>query len=91
MDGLSGLCLPNQNSSSRGRAGERVLSSSNLESVASEIKQAIQVLQDGTGEMVVLVIDSLDLLLATGGENVTAIKMNEMLFGLQEVRSQWYI
>jgi hypothetical protein len=88
VDGLSGLFLPKQKSGIG--VGEMVLSSPGLKSVASEIKQAIQSLQESGGE-VVFIVDQLELLLAAGGEHVTAVEITEMLLGFREVRSAWIL
>jgi elongator complex protein 6 len=82
VDGLSGLFLSNQKPNSI--AGERVLSNSGLSSVSGEIQQAIKTLQ-GDGGKIVLVIDQMDLLLAAGGDQVTAGGMGDILMGLREV------
>lgn len=87
MDGLSALFLPKQQKPLPGRGGERIFSKSDLTSVSEEIRQAVGTLkigQDGGGR-VVLVIDQIDLLLAAGGDLVTANGVGEMLMGLREV------
>lgn len=66
------------------KGGERVLSSSSLSSVSGEIEEAIHGLQ-ADGAKVTLVIDQLDLLLAAGGDQITAVGVGEMLTALQEV------
>jgi elongator complex protein 6 len=91
VDGLSGLFLPKQQKSLSGSGGERILSKSDLTSVSEEIRQAIEGLkggQDSSGR-VLLVIDQVDLLLAAGGNQVTAIGLGEMLMGLREVRDHF--
>lgn len=66
--------------------GEKVLSSPKLESVFGEVQKAIHGLREGSpGSKVVLVVDQLDLLLATGGEEVGAVGLGELLMGLREV------
>ncbi|KAG4437077.1 hypothetical protein IFR05_007452 [Cadophora sp. M221] len=82
VDGLSGLFLPRQPTTTTRRGGEKVLSSPGLESMAKKIQNGIEALQ-GTGK-VLLVIDQLDLLLAAGGEHVGAVSLEDMLMGLRE-------
>ena len=87
MDGLSGLFLPKQQKALPTRAGERILSTSDLTTVSEEMRQALEGLKGGEDakEKVVLVIDQVDLLLAAGGDQVTANELAEMLLGLREV------
>lgn len=58
-------------------------------SISGEIQQAIELLkcqtQDGASR-VLLVVDQLDLLLATGDEHIGAVEIGEMLVELREVR-----
>jgi elongator complex protein 6 len=86
VDGLSGLFLPKQKPLP-GKGGERTLSSPDLKTVSEEIRQAVEGLksgQDGPGK-VLLVVDQIDLLLAAGGDSVTAIALGEVFMGLREV------
>jgi elongator complex protein 6 len=82
VDGLSGLFLPKQRALS-GRGGEKILNSSDLTALYGELQQAIQSL--GDAGRVLLVVDQLDLVLATGGDRVGAVALGEMLLGLREV------
>lgn len=68
------------------RDGQRVLSNPDLTAVSGEIQHAIELLksQDDAGR-VLLVIDQLDLLLATGDEPIGPVEIEEMLLGLREV------
>lgn len=87
VDGLSELFLPKQQKSLPGRGGEKILSKSDLTSVSDEIRQAVEGLKggkDGSGK-VLLIIDQVDLFLATVGDQVTAAGVGEMLMGLREV------
>lgn len=86
VDGLSGLYLPAQKPLPRG-GGQKVLLHPNLEAISRQIQQAVQQLngQDDQSR-VLLVIDQLDLLLATGGTQVGAVEVGDMLLGLREVR-----
>lgn len=84
MDGLSGLFLPKQQKPLPGRGGEKILSKSDLTSVSKEIRRVVETLKDEGGK-VLLVIDQIDLLLAAGDDQVTAIGMGEMMMGLREV------
>ena len=100
IDGLSGLFISNLDAAGQqrgrratmsrlGKAGEKVLTDSRLESISKEISSSIESLDGGQGDglgKVVLVIDQLDLLLAAGGEDVTPTGVGEMLLGLREVR-----
>jgi elongator complex protein 6 len=67
--------------------GESSLSSPDFAAVSGETELNIQRLKDddGGGE-VVLVIDQLDLILATGGDQFEAVKLAETLMGLRQVR-----
>ncbi|KAL2065626.1 hypothetical protein VTL71DRAFT_3296 [Oculimacula yallundae] len=86
VDGLSSLFLPRQPSAAARRGGENVLSSPNLESVTKEIQGSIEALQTSQGgSRVLLVIDQLDLLLAAGGEKMSAVEVSNMLTGLREI------
>lgn len=70
------------------RAGHAVLRSSDLSIVSQDLSNAISQLDGGQkqgGSKVALVVDQLDLLLAAGGEQVSAGKLMEMLMGLREV------
>jgi elongator complex protein 6 len=82
VDGLTGLFLP----TSAGRAEENVLSSPDLTTVSGEIQRSIQNLKDfdGGGKLI-LIIDQLDLLLAAGGDQITAVSIRDKLIGLREV------
>jgi elongator complex protein 6 len=85
VDGLSGLYLPTRKHLPQ-TGGQKLLSHPNSTAVSGEIQQAIQSLsaQDDASR-VLLIIDQLDLLLATGGEQVGAVEIGEMLLGLREV------
>lgn len=83
VDGLSGLFLPKQKPGNR--IGETLLSDSSLESVTLEVGKALHALQNDGGD-VVLVIDQLDLLLAAGGDQITAVGIADTLLRLREVR-----
>jgi elongator complex protein 6 len=90
VDGLSGLFLPKQQMAMVGKSGEKILSNPALTSVSEEIRDAIQTLKDGQqGHKIVLVIDQLDLLLASGGDQIGAVGLGEMLMGLREVRDSY--
>jgi elongator complex protein 6 len=80
VDGLSGLFLPKQKAIPR--MGEKVLSNFNLRDVAGEIQEAIQILREGGGK-VMLAIDQLDLLLAAGGDHITPVAMGDVLTELR--------
>lgn len=84
MDGLSGLFLPKQQKSLPRRGGEKILSKSDLISVSEEIRRVVETLK-AEGGKVLLVIDQIDLLLAAGDDQVSAISLDEMLMGLREV------
>lgn len=74
-----------------GRGGQTVLSNPDLTAVSEEILKAVEMLksQDDSSR-VLLVIDQLDLLLATSGERIGAVDIEEMLLGLREVCSLSY-
>jgi elongator complex protein 6 len=91
VDGLIGLYLPAQKPLP-GRGGQKVLSHPNLEAISGDIQQAIQQLNvQDDGSRVLLVVDQLDLLLATGGKQVGTVEVGEMLLGLREVCSLFTI
>lgn len=86
VDGLSGLFLPKQQRQTVRRSGEKVLIDSGLGSISEEISNVIKNL--GDAEKVVLVIDQLDLLMATAGDQVGVMDVTDLLMGLREdVRS----
>lgn len=87
MDGLSGLFLPKQQKSLPARGGERILGKSDLTTVSEEIQLAVEGLKGGKDSegKVLLVIDQIDLLLAAGGDQITANGVAEMLMSLREV------
>ena len=86
VDGLNGLFLPRQPSATVRTGREKVLVQPGLESVAKEIQDSIEALQNSqeTGKLL-LVIDQLDLLLAARGNEVGAVELEEMLMGFREV------
>jgi hypothetical protein len=84
VDGLTGLFLPKI---SAGKAAENVLSRPDLAAVSGEMQHNIQNLKDAEGGgKVILIIDQLDLFLAAGGDQITAVSIEEMLISLREVR-----
>jgi elongator complex protein 6 len=91
VDGLSGLSVPKMKRAAVGKVGEKVLSNSALENVSEVILGSIRNLK-GDGERVLLVIDQLDLLLASGGDQIGAVNLGDMLMNLRVVRlkgSRW--
>ena len=86
LDGLSGLYLPTQRLVAA-RLGQKVLSNPDLMAISGEIQQAIEMnSQEGTSR-VLLIIDQLDLFLATGNERISVVEIKEMLMELREVHS----
>src|SRR6187402_3010979 len=86
VDGLSGLFLSKYQKPSSARGAENVLTNPGLASISKEIQLAIQALRDAQGAgKILLVIDQLDLVLATGGEQIGPVNVGEMLMGLREV------
>lgn len=79
--------MPRQQKTVPGRVGETILGKSDLASVSDEIGHAVETLRGGQdgGKNIILIMDQIDLLLATGGDHATAIEMGEMLLGLREV------
>ena len=64
-----------------------ILGKSDLASISDEIKRAVETLrvgQDG-GTKIMLIVDQVDLFLATGGDHVTTSGVEEMLLALREV------
>lgn len=61
-------------------------------SISEEIRQAIDLLKSqDEASRVLLVVDQLDLLVATGDEHIGAVEFGEMLLELREVRClSWY-
>ncbi|KAH6671847.1 hypothetical protein B0J14DRAFT_81963 [Halenospora varia] len=82
VDGLSGLFLPKQQKQPVKRPGEKRLVDPGLASISGEISNAIKDL--GEAGEVVLVVDQLDLLLATAGGQVGAVDITDLLTGLRE-------
>lgn len=87
MDGLSGLFLPGTGS---GNDGEIILRSAEPARVYEDILGAVRSLQRGEdgGQKgkVLLIVDALDLLLATAGTNASSVGLGDMLMDLREVR-----
>jgi elongator complex protein 6 len=63
-----------------------VLSNPDLAAISREIRQEIEMLSNEGTSGVLLVIDQLDAILATGGERISAVDIDEMLSELREVR-----
>lgn len=84
IDGLSSLFLPITSRSSR--EDPSLIQSNDLSRIASQIKAAIHALKAHGGD-VVLVIDQLDLLLATsnGQDGITASTLGDLLMELRQV------
>jgi len=82
VDGLSGMFLPKQRVATK--AGETLLTDSNVNHVSTEIEKSIRILSEGSGK-VILVVDQLDLLLAAGGDQISASGLGDMLLRLREV------
>jgi hypothetical protein len=89
VDGLSGLFLGVSKEANSENEGEAVLRSAELGRVFEDILGAVQSLKiQGEGPQtgrVLLVVDSLDLLLATAGMDASPVKLGEMLMDLREV------
>lgn len=86
VDGLSGLFLHRQPSATVRTGWEKILVQPGLENVAKEIQDSIEALQSSqVPGRLLLVIDQLDFLLAARGDEVGAVKLEEMLMGLREV------
>lgn len=66
------------------RAGQKVLSDPDLTAISKEIQHAIEMYSQDGASRILLVIDQLDLLLATGGDRVSAVEIEEMLMGMRE-------
>jgi hypothetical protein len=87
VDGLSGLFLPGAGS---GSDGEIILKSGEPARVYEDILGAVRSLQKieygSHSGKVMLIIDALDLLLATAGMNASSVGLGDMLMDLREVR-----
>jgi len=92
VDGLSGLFLPG---TEMGKDGEVVLKSAEPGRVYEDILGAVRPLQiEGDGShsgKVLLILDALDLLLATAGLNASPVRLGDMLMDLREVRYYWVL
>lgn len=82
--GLTSMFVPGRQKALVGKAEENALSNPALEPVSREIMGSIQNLKEGGGR-ILLVIDQLDLLLAAGGEHVSAVGLGDMLMCFREV------
>jgi hypothetical protein len=65
-------------------ADANILQSSDVPSIHATIKKAIKSLQGGGGK-VVLVIDQLDLLVATSADEAITVALGDMLMDLRQV------
>lgn len=83
LDGLSGLFL-GRTKSRMGTGGANTLQSDELENIRSSLKSTVHALQADGGK-VVLVIDQLDLLLATSGDKMSIVALGDMLMDLRLV------
>ena len=85
IDGLTSLFLPSY-SRTAPREDPSLIQGNDLGRIASKIKSAIQALKTQGGN-VVLVIDQLDLLLASsnGQDGITSTTLREMLMELRQV------
>jgi elongator complex protein 6 len=82
VDGLSSLFTGKAADAAGGDRGSRILRTSEIDHVRSEIETALADLRTGTK---ILVIDQLDALLAASGEDVTSTGLAAMLLSLREV------
>lgn len=88
LDGLTGLYLPNQQAPHESSDQDKILENPTLSGVAGEIQIAVKLLHSGIpGSKTILIIDQMDLLLATGGNKITPVNLEEMLLGLRHVCS----
>lgn len=85
---MSGLFLPGQEKPNL-RKSENNLTTFTIPSlvnVSEVIQNAIKTLKDTQGTAkIVLIVDQLDLLLAAGGDIVSAVEIGELLMNLREV------
>ncbi|RDW64036.1 hypothetical protein BP5796_10538 [Coleophoma crateriformis] len=84
VDGLSGLFLPKQAADSRVAPPQTILKSPELQNVASQILGGISQIKAAASGKVLLVLDQLDLLLATAGDKSDVVALGEMLLELRE-------
>lgn len=88
MDGLSGLFLPKQRRTDPRRAGSTTSTIPSLANVSNIIQDAVKSLRDTNGSAkILLIVDQLDLVLASGGDGVGAVDLEELLTNLREVRT----
>jgi hypothetical protein len=89
VDGLSNLYLPQFSKALPTKQGETILKSPDLTRVFEDILGAVEGLRSkgdgGATGKVVLIIDSLDLLLATAGKDANPVELGDMVMDLREV------
>jgi len=84
VDGLSGLYLPGHQRALLKTEGVTVLRSPKLDVTAEDITNAIRQLKGSGTDRILLVVDQLDLLLAAGDDEVSAVGLEALLMDLQE-------
>jgi elongator complex protein 6 len=87
VDGLSGTFLPRQGKAISAKAGNVTLTNPSLVNVFEALQNAVKTLRNTQSAKILLVVDQLDLLLATDGDAVGAVEMGELLMSLREVCS----
>jgi hypothetical protein len=89
VDGLTGLFLSASKEAESENEEEIVMRSAELRKVYEDIMSAMRSLKSG-GEgpqsgKVLLIVDALDLLLATAGMDASPVKLGDLLMDLREV------
>ena len=90
VDGLSGLFLPASKEAMPEGEEKLIMRSAQLRMVYEDIFSAVRTLKrlqkEPQTRKILLIIDNIDLLLATAGMNASAVRLGDMLMDLQEVR-----
>lgn len=85
IDGLSELYLEPVKSKA-GTRSANVIRANELGNILNTVKNTLKALQAGSGK-VILVIDQLDLLLATSGDKLDTVALGDMLMDWRLVRA----
>jgi elongator complex protein 6 len=92
IDGLSGLYLPHLGPPTSTSEAHNTLRSADLASIQSQIQEALRTSKaNNDNGKVILVIDQLDLLLATSCDKISAVAISNMLLELRQVGARIFM